>query len=236
MNRISERLEDLEAGTKQLLENAPSPETKEDQMVQLLSTVDKAAASADAAEKAAEESQRMLIAFADAQEGQPFQPVTAKNRQSHRGPALAPQSEAFRDSQPARSQQNPASNDRHAVLFPTLTSKTLSDIRAKGATILVQPDTGVLAKSLDGLDSKALTQKATLAYEAAWKELEATSFPADNNIQAMPRIRFRSADRIANGGIIYGLENREQALFLCQARVAPAFENGFGAAKLMGQR
>ncbi|KAG8724341.1 hypothetical protein FRC09_019935 [Ceratobasidium sp. 395] len=231
LDRLERRLDALEGDSKQILENTTGQEPGPQRCGQ-------GSCQRGAAEKAVEESQKMMAALVDSQTSQPpsdWVQVTAQNRSNHRGPALPAQGAVFQGVKAAAKTQR---ERVHNLKFPTLPDTTLENLRAKGAKVLVQPEAGVLEKSLEGLDAKALIQKANLAFEAAWKTLSTTSFPADHNLPAgrIPQIKFITAERIPSGGVLYGLENREQALFLCNAKVAKAFDAGLGVAKLMGQR
>ncbi|KAG9123791.1 hypothetical protein FRC07_013954, partial [Ceratobasidium sp. 392] len=245
LSTISERLEKLEESTQLVLENtdpAREENTLEEKVDQMLNAVGKVVTSAEKAEKVAEESHHTLTAFMDAQTAPPppsgWVEVNAQNRTSHKPPPLPDQSRAFAAAQAAKklSAKATKTTTSPALDQPALSPETIKGLQTKGAMVLVQPDRGVEDESLAKLDARGLTLKATLAYSAAWKALSATAFPEERGLKGMPKVVFKGAERLATGNILYSLENRDQAAFLCEASIAKAFENGYGRAKLRGQR
>ncbi|KAG9088070.1 hypothetical protein FRC07_012669 [Ceratobasidium sp. 392] len=199
---------------KERLDKLKSATQNRDKATEVLSAVDKAVASSEAAEKAAQESHNALTTFVDAQ-GQ-------RQDNSH---AAANPKEKIRKSNPQSSLPGPH----------ILSADAIEEIQRKNATFLVIPDP-IAQKNDKKMLPKDLLQKASEAYDAAWKYLASTTFPAEQGLTAKPRVLFKSVERLPKGGYLYGLETYNQTTFLCEAQVAKAFEVGFGRATVMGQR
>ncbi|KAG9108213.1 hypothetical protein FRC07_008506 [Ceratobasidium sp. 392] len=205
----------------------------------MMGAFEKVTASAAAAEKAAEDSQNTLRSFVDAQ-GEKQQAgwteVNAKNKQSHKGPALADQATAFASSKaqydkppkPSNPPCEPPRTSTNAEIPP----ETAQELRERAANILVEPNN----RSMDTLNYGAIMQKADLAWDRASRKLKDDAlFMESMGLKDLPRIKFREARRLPKGGIVYWLETRNQAAFLSLSKVSRELENGFGDVTCLGQ-
>ncbi|EUC55337.1 hypothetical protein RSOL_110130 [Rhizoctonia solani AG-3 Rhs1AP] len=108
-------------------------------------------------------------------------------------------------------------------------------LKSQGCFILVEPTSPAIKESLDKLDARMLVKKAEFAWDTAWDVVKGTHIVKDLKLTEKPRVSFKTALRLARGGIRYELGNRTQAALLSDARLASEFEKGFGGATCRGQ-
>lgn len=200
----------------------------EEKIDQLAESISKSQVSAGAAESAAIETRNTLQSLQ--QDGWETVPIRSGARQPpphrHTGsPTDGPQPQP--QPTPTTSRANPPTTKRDLA--------TIKRLQSEGCYILVEPNPGPLRSSLDGLNARELVQKADLAWDAAWKALSETTFVKEAGKGDRPRLTFKTAIRLARGGIRYQMDDRTQAAYLSDARVAHAFEKGFGDISCKGQ-
>ncbi|KAF8600952.1 hypothetical protein BDV93DRAFT_558837, partial [Ceratobasidium sp. AG-I] len=238
MKLASDHTKALAALTEQvvvLAERIPTPGEPTDYTEQFSSIEEKLASlqecmtvslsNTGAAENAALETQQQIRTMRE----EVWETVPTRNHAPGPTPDMtpgAPPPNAPRRNPPPSNQKAPSAKQQAA------TDKRLL---SQGCTVLVEPTAGLLFDGPKPLTARDLVQKANLAIVAAWSSLSKTDFSTVTGIDKQPRIVFRTAVRLPKGGIKYELENREQAGFLSMARVARAFEEGFGDVTCRGQ-
>ncbi|KDN47287.1 hypothetical protein RSAG8_03766, partial [Rhizoctonia solani AG-8 WAC10335] len=99
-------------------------------------------------------------------------------------------------------------------LVPTPSRQNRRRVRAQGSRILVEPKDGPLRDSTSDLSTRALMQKAQLAWDAAYEALSKDNPTTDPGGPHRPRTVFKTTTRLPRGGIEYKLETRTQATYL----------------------
>lgn len=201
----------------------------EEKLVSLHESVNVALSNAGAAENAAlEVSSQLRTMREEVWETPPPQPRA-------RGPSPSPDFPPLPDNlhpnaprrKPAPSNQRPPSAKDQAA--------TEKHLHSQGCSILVEPTTGLLFDAPKPLTAREWVTKADLAWATAYPALVRSGYAREIGIEVQPRIVFRTAVRLPRGGIRFEMGDRSQAALLSNARVAKAFEQGFGDVSCRGQ-